>query len=45
MPIDVEKEIEAIKARLEERPGAKNKLSMVVFSGDLDKHIASMINP
>ncbi|PKL05970.1 MAG: NADH dehydrogenase FAD-containing subunit [Spirochaetae bacterium HGW-Spirochaetae-9] len=24
-------------------PGAENKLSMVVFSGDLDKHIASMI--
>lgn len=41
--MDVEKEIEAIKAQLEARPGAKNKLSMVVFSGDLDKHIASMI--
>ena len=33
----------AIKAQLEERPGAKKKLSMIVFSGDLDKHIASMI--
>ncbi|MDP3178931.1 MAG: DsrE/DsrF/DrsH-like family protein, partial [Spirochaetaceae bacterium] len=43
MAMDVEKEIEAIKAQLEERPGAKKKLSMIVFSGDLDKHIASMI--
>jgi len=43
MALDVEKEIEAIKAQLEERPGAKKKLSMIVFSGDLDKHIASMI--
>ena len=43
MSVDVEKEMAAIKAQLEERPGAKNKLSMVVFSGDLDKHIASMI--
>jgi peroxiredoxin family protein len=43
MAMDVEKEIAAIKAQLEERPGAKNKLSMIVFSGDLDKHIASMI--
>jgi peroxiredoxin family protein len=43
MAIDVEKEIAAIKAQMEERPGAKNKLSMIVFSGDLDKHLASMI--
>jgi peroxiredoxin family protein len=43
MDIDVEKEIAAIKAQLEERPGAKKKLSMIVFSGDLDKHIAAMI--
>lgn len=41
--MDVEKEIEAIKAQMEARPGAKNKLSMIVFSGDLDKHLASMI--
>lgn len=41
--MDVEKEMEAIKAQLEARPGAKNKLSMIVFSGDLDKHLASMI--
>jgi peroxiredoxin family protein len=43
MAVDVEKEMAAIKAQLEERPGAKNKLSMIVFSGELDKHIASMI--
>jgi peroxiredoxin family protein len=43
MGFDVEKEMAAIKAQLEERPGAKKKLSMIVFSGDLDKHIASMI--
>jgi peroxiredoxin family protein len=43
MAMDVEKEIAAIKAQLEARPGAKRKLSMVVFSGDLDKHIAAMI--
>lgn len=41
--MDIEKELGAIKAQLEERPGAKKKLSMIVFSGDLDKHIASMI--
>lgn len=41
--MDVEKEIEAIKAQMEARPGAKSKLSMIVFSGDLDKHLASMI--
>ncbi len=41
--IDVAKELESIKVQLAERPGAKKKLSMIVFSGDLDKHIASMI--
>ncbi|OHD26759.1 MAG: NADH dehydrogenase [Spirochaetes bacterium GWB1_59_5] len=41
--MDIEKELGAIKAQLENRPGAKKKLSMIVFSGDLDKHIASMI--
>lgn len=43
MAVDIEKELAAIKDQLAERPGAKKKLSMVVFSGDLDKHIASMI--
>jgi peroxiredoxin family protein len=43
MALDVEKEIEGIKAMMAERPGARKKLTMIVFSGDLDKHIASMI--
>src|SRR5512138_2451446 len=43
MDFDVEKELASIKAQLEERPGPKKKLSMIVFSGDLDKHIAAMI--
>jgi len=41
--MDIEKELASIKSQLEERPGARKKLSMIVFSGDLDKHIASMI--
>jgi peroxiredoxin family protein len=41
--MDIEKELSALKARFEDRPGAKRKLSMIVFSGDLDKHIASLI--
>ncbi|MDD2534104.1 MAG: DsrE/DsrF/DrsH-like family protein [Eubacteriales bacterium] len=41
--MDVEKELSALKARVDELPGAENKLSMVVFSGDLDKQIAAMI--
>lgn len=41
--MDVEKELLALKARVDELPGAENKLSMVVFSGDLDKQIAAMI--
>ena len=43
MSIDVERELAALKEQVEARPGPKRKLSMVVFSGDLDKHIASMI--
>lgn len=43
MELDVSKQLEEIRAQLEERPGAKSKVSMIVFSGDLDKHIASMI--
>lgn len=43
MAVDFEKELASIKSQMAERPGAKKKLSMVVFSGDLDKHIASMI--
>lgn len=43
MSVDVEGELAAIKAQLQERPGPANKLSMVVFSGDLDKQLAAMI--
>jgi peroxiredoxin family protein len=41
--MDIEKELSALKAQFEARPGAKRKLSLIVFSGDLDKHIASLI--
>lgn len=43
MDLDIAKELESIKTQLADRPGAKRKLAMIVFSGDLDKHIASMI--
>lgn len=43
MELDIAKELAEIRAQLEDRPGAKNKLSMIVFSGDLDRQIASMI--
>ncbi len=43
MPMDVEKEIAALKERFDTLPGAENKLSMIVFSGDLDKQLAAMI--
>ena len=41
--MDIEKELSELKAKVDSAPGMENKLSMVVFSGDLDKHIASMI--
>jgi peroxiredoxin family protein len=41
--MDVEKELLALKTKLDEMPGKENKLSMVVFSGELDKQIAAMI--
>ena len=43
MSVDVDKEIAGIKAKMEGLPGAENKLTMIVFSGDLDKQIAAMI--
>ncbi len=43
MDLDIAKELDSIKSQLADRPGAKRKLAMVVFSGDLDKHLASMI--
>ena len=41
--MDIEKELADIKAKLEAMPGKENKLSMVIFSGDLDKQIAALI--
>jgi len=41
--MDIEKELAEIKDKLNSAPGMENKLSMIVFSGDLDKHLASLI--
>lgn len=41
--MDVEKELLALKTKVDEMHGMENKLSMVVFSGELDKQIAAMI--
>jgi peroxiredoxin family protein len=41
--MDVEKELLELKTRVDELPGQENKLSMVIFSGELDKHLAAMI--
>lgn len=41
--MDVEKELLALKTKVDDMPGQENKLSMIVFSGELDKHLASMI--
>lgn len=41
--MDIEKEILELKAKVDGLPGQENKLSMVVFSGELDKHLAAMI--
>lgn len=41
--MDIEKELAELKLKVDGLPGAENKLSMVIFSGDLDKHLAAMI--
>lgn len=41
--MDVQQELQALRQKMEEMPGQENKLSMIVFSGELDKHLASMI--
>ncbi|MHB8963754.1 MAG: DsrE/DsrF/DrsH-like family protein [Saccharofermentanales bacterium] len=41
--MDIEKELAELKLKVEGMPGAENKLSMVIFSGELDKHLAAMI--
>ena len=43
MGVDVDKAIADLKTRVDGMPGAENKLTMVVFSGDLDKQLAAMI--
>lgn len=43
MSVDVEKSIAELKEKMQGMPGAENKLTMIVFSGDLDKQIAAMI--
>jgi peroxiredoxin family protein len=44
MPTNFEAEIAELKGRLDTlRPGPRNQLSMIVFSGDLDKLIAAMV--
>lgn len=41
--MEMEKELLALKAKTDEMPGQENKMSMVVFSGELDKQLAAMI--
>lgn len=41
--MDIEKELTELKEKVDAMPGSENKLSMVIFSGDLDKQLASMI--
>jgi peroxiredoxin family protein len=43
MSVDVDKAIAELKLKVEGMPGAENKLTMIVMSGDLDKHLAAMI--
>jgi len=41
--MNIEKELAELKTKVDSAPGMENKLSMIVFSGDLDKHLASLI--
>lgn len=43
MAVDVQARLDEIKSALDAMPGKENKLSMIVFSGGLDKHLAAMI--
>jgi peroxiredoxin family protein len=43
MAVNFEKELADLKQQMDIMPGKENKLSMIVFSGDLDKHLAAMI--
>lgn len=41
--MDIEKELSELKTKVDALPGAENKLSMIIFSGELDKQLASLI--
>ena len=41
--MNIEKELAELKTKVDSAPGMENKLSMVIFSGDLDKQLAAMI--
>ena len=43
MNVNVETELATLKEKLEAMPGGENKLTMIVFSGGLDKQLAAMI--
>jgi peroxiredoxin family protein len=43
MSMDMDKEIAALKEKMNMLPGAENKLTMVVLSGGLDQQLAAMI--
>ncbi len=43
MSVNVERELAELKAKVESTPGTGNKLTMVVFSGSLDRQLAAMI--
>ncbi len=43
MSVDVDKAMAELKSKVDSMPGAENKLTMVVMSGELDKHLAAMI--
>jgi peroxiredoxin family protein len=43
MGVNVETALAELKAKVDGLPGAENKLTMIVFSGDLDKQLAAMI--
>ena len=43
MSVDVDKAIAERKTKVDGMPGGENKLTMIVMSGGLDKHLAAMI--
>ncbi len=43
MSVDVDSAIAEMKQKVDGMPGVQNKLTMVVFSGELDKQLAAMI--